>query len=105
MTEDMVKKARRLRNEKSPLGVPGSKKASFTLPEHVEKDVLEFYEALMLAESVLVKMFIYLFDSLEKVNKKNRNTSFYAISKKRTNFLNRNIRITRLDLLNWLIHN
>lgn len=44
-TEHMVKKARRLRKEKGPLGVPGPKKASSTIPEHVVKDVLEFYES------------------------------------------------------------
>ena len=41
----MVKKTRKLRKEKGPLRVPGSKKASSTIPEHVVKYVLEFYES------------------------------------------------------------
>ena len=44
-TEHMVKKTRKLRKEKGPLRVPGSKKASSTIPEHVVKYVLEFYES------------------------------------------------------------
>ena len=50
-SEHMVKKARRLRKEKGPLGIPSLKKTSSTIPEHVIKDVInKFTKALMLAD-------------------------------------------------------